>query len=146
MKYQKAEGEIGSSHPIKRDRGRNNQESSQYAGAYAKAPPSKGYKMATIQENETKKRRTDPQGSKTRDVAHREDALAKLTNRIKSSTRKAGETIVSEIPTDLRREKYTEDMEEEGYATNEEIFKNQPKGKAISVENGIIKRAWWGAR
>ena len=40
---------------------KNNQEISHYAGAYAKAPPNRGPKMATIQWKETKKRRTDPQ-------------------------------------------------------------------------------------
>ena len=35
-------------------------------------------------------------------------------------------------------------MKEEWYAAKEEIFKSQPKGKAINIENGIIKRTWWG--
>ena len=63
---------------------------------YAKAPP----KMATIQEEETKKRRTDSQGLKARDVAHHEDTLAKLMKHIESAKRKAVETLISEIPAD----------------------------------------------
>ena len=82
--------EVGPSHPSKRDR-----KSSQYAGAYPKAPP-----MTTIQEKETKKRITDTHGLRERAVAHREGTLTKLTNHIESAKQKAGKTLISEIPTD----------------------------------------------
>ena len=85
-----------------------------YDGAYAKAPQSTGPEMATIKEKETKKRRTDPQGSKMKDVANHEATLAKLMGRIESAKQKADNTSISEIPSDLRLKKYTEEMKEEG--------------------------------
>ena len=143
---EEGEREAGSSHQSKRDReNKNIQESSMYAGAYAKSPPRKGPKMATIQEKETKKTRTDPQGSKTRDVAHHEDTIAKLANRIESSKQKEDATLISEIPTDLWLKEYTEEMKEDGRAAKEEIFRNKPKDRSINIRNWILKRSWWGA-
>ena len=70
--------------------------------------------MATIQEEETKNSRADHQGLKAREVAHREDTLAKLMHQIESAKRKAGGSLISEIPTDQWLKKYTEETKEDG--------------------------------
>ena len=76
-------------------------------------------------------------------MARREDTLAKLMTHIEAAKQKADKTLISEIPPDLCLGKYTEDAKEEGCAEKEEIPRYKPKGKAIHIENGILRRAWW---
>ena len=71
--------------------------------------------MAPILEKDTKKRETEYQWPETRDVAHREDARAKLMNHIEATAQKDDKTLISEIPTSQRQKKYKEEMREEGY-------------------------------
>ena len=79
-------------------------------------------------------------------MAHREDKLTKLTNHIESAKQKADKILISEIPTDQWLRRYGGELQEEWYMAREEIFKNQPKGKAAGAENRILKRAWGGMR
>ena len=87
------------------------------AGAYAKAPPYTGSSTAPIPEKSTKKRKTECQGPKMRDVARHEDTLARMMSHIGAARRKADKTLISEIPTNRRLKKYMDEMKEEGYAS-----------------------------
>ena len=77
-------------------------------------------------------------------VAHREDKLTKLMNRIESAKQKADKTLISEIPTSQWIKRYEEELDEDGYETGEAIHSGQPRGKAVSIETRILKKAWWG--
>ena len=85
--------------------------------------------MATIQEQETKKQNWSSRiENKGRRAPRRQPRKADESHRI--SQPKSGQNIHIRDPDRFMAQKCTEEMKEEWYAEKEDIFKNQPKGRA----------------